>query len=90
MSMRNVTVESQNGIERIMIRATSAQKHLVKELREDKAKSIRKHDNNYQIFEKETFVRLVNNETVEKLLDMKVLEYVNPNTNKIHLALAAK
>lgn len=90
MGMRNVTVESQHGIERIMIRATSAQKNLVHELREGKGKSIRKDEDGYSLVESGSRIRYLNEDTVEKLLDMKVLEYSNPSTTKIILALAAK
>lgn len=90
MGMRNVTVDSQHGIERIMIRATSAQKHLVHELREGKDKSIREESGQYALVSNEKRLRYLNKDTVEKLLDMKVLEYTHPQSSKITLSLAAK
>lgn len=90
MSLRNVTVESSHGVERLFIRATTAQKKLIKELRANKSKFIEKHGNVFHILDGDEFLRILNSDTVEKLLDQKFLVYVDKNSNKIRLSTEAK
>ena len=92
MSLRNVTIESSHGVERLFIRATIAQKHLINELRADNRKYLVKGDNSdfYELHDNVGLIRIVNTDTVEKLIDQKFLNYVSEFSNKIVLSVLAK
>ncbi len=90
MSMKNVSIHTNYGIERVMIRATKAQKSLVDELRSNKDLYIRNENGDYKLYCADTLVRLVNAKTIDKLLSQEVLIYVDPKSNKIALSTEAK
>lgn len=90
MSLKDVTVESSHGVERLFIRATAAQKRLITELRENKDKSIRNEENEFRLYNGEKLVKVLNAKTVDLLLSQKFLEYIDPKSNKIHLSTAAR
>lgn len=86
----NVSIKSEHGMERVMIRATNAQKELVEELRDNKDKYLRKTDDNqYVLYDNKEMVRLVNEKTVEKLLSVDILKFAEPS-NKIILSTLAR
>lgn len=90
MSLKNVTVKSSHGVERLFIRATPAQKKLIEELRNDKDKIIKKEGQEYKLYHNENLIKVLNKETVEVLLSQEFLEYVDRNSNKIHLSIEAR
>lgn len=91
MSLRKVTIQSQHGVERLFTRATDAQKALIRELRENKHRYIRKEEDEYLLYEKGVETgRVLNKETVDVLLDQGFLVNVSPHSNKIDLAVEAR
>lgn len=90
MGLKNVTVNSQHGVERLFIRATSAQKELIKELREEKKKFIRNEDGVFYLYNDSELVRALNKETVEKLLEQEFFVYTDSHSNKIILNTIAR
>lgn len=90
MGLKNVTVKSSHGVERLFIRATPAQKKLIEELRNDKSKLIKKENNEYKLYSDSKLIKVLNLETVELLLSQEFLEYVDKNSNKIHLSIEAR
>lgn len=91
MSLKKVTIHSQHGVERLFTRATEAQKALIRELRENKNRYIRKEEDEYLLYEKGVETgRVLNNETVDVLLAQGFLVNVSPHSNKIDLAIKAR
>lgn len=92
MSTRNLTINSPHGVERLYIRATPAQKHLIKVLREDKDLFIRQTSSFFKLFKKgnSKAIKVLNTPTVEKLLDQDFLHFVSPTSNIIRLTTTAK
>ena len=91
MTMKNVKVTSNHGMERIEIRATSSQKALVKELRENKKLYIEENNGEYSLIEKNKGrLKVLNGPTVSKLIKQGVLEFVDPLSTKINLSVLAR
>ena len=90
MSMKHVKATTEHGVERIIIRATESQKHLINELRENKKLYIENKNSEYKLFNDGSLVRLLYKLTVEKLIEQEILQYLDPKTNKITLSVIAR